>query len=91
MAEQTQTVEVTEAVRNCAECKKPIKRARRYYREGAYYCNKNCYRKKMGKGKSGGDAEAPASQKPAEDPAKSKAKPAAEPKKDAKGAAKAAK
>ena len=90
MAEQTQTVEVTEAVRNCAECKKPIKRARRYYREGAYYCNRNCYRRRMEKDKSGGEAAAPA-QKPAEAPAKAKEKPAAEPKKVAKGAAKATK
>lgn len=91
MAEQTQTAEVTEAVRNCAECKKPIKRARWYYRDGAYYCNKNCYRKKVEKVKSGEGAESPASPKPAQDPAKSKSKPAVEPKKEAKGAAKAAK
>lgn len=38
--------EVVEAVKNCAECKKPISRARRYYRDGAFYCNKNCFKKK---------------------------------------------
>jgi len=48
MAEKT---EVAEAVRNCAECKKQISRAKRYYRNGAYYCNKNCYRKKITKSK----------------------------------------
>ena len=44
MAEQN---EVVEAVKNCAGCKKVIKKAKRYYRNGAYYCNKNCYKKKM--------------------------------------------
>ena len=91
MAEQAQAVEVAEAVRNCAECKKPIKRARRYYRDGAYYCNKNCHRKKVEKGRAGGDSTTAQPQAPAEAPAKAKAKPAAEPKKEAKGAAKAAK
>ena len=45
MAEQNEVVEV---IKNCAECKKVISRARRYYRNGAYYCNKNCYKKKAG-------------------------------------------
>lgn len=35
------------SVKNCAECKKPLKKLKRYYRNGAYYCNKNCYKKKM--------------------------------------------
>ena len=43
MAEQTETAEAT---KNCAGCKKIISRARRYYRNGFYYCNKNCYDKK---------------------------------------------
>ncbi len=47
MAEETQTTETVEIVKNCAGCKKIISRARRYYRNGAYYCNKNCYKKKM--------------------------------------------
>ena len=38
---------VVEAVKNCAGCKKPIKRAKRYYRNGAYYCNNNCFKKKI--------------------------------------------
>ncbi len=42
MAEQTETKEVS---KNCPACKKVMKRARRYYRNGAYYCNKNCYHK----------------------------------------------
>ena len=39
--------EMAEAAKNCAECKKSISRAKRYYRNGAFYCNKNCYQKKM--------------------------------------------
>ena len=53
MAEQN---EVVEAIKNCAECKKIIKRARRYYRNGAYYCNKNCYRKKVSSADAEGNA-----------------------------------
>ena len=44
MADQN---EVAEAAKNCAGCKKSISRAKRYYRNGAYYCNKNCFQKKM--------------------------------------------
>ncbi len=39
--------EAAEVAKNCAECKKSISRAKRYYRNGAYYCNKNCYQKKV--------------------------------------------
>lgn len=39
--------EVLEVGKNCAGCKKPMKKARRYYRNGAYYCNKNCFKKKL--------------------------------------------
>lgn len=40
MAEQ----QVTEEVKNCPQCKKPMKRAKRFYRNGKYYCNYNCFR-----------------------------------------------
>jgi len=46
MAEQAAA---TEVVRNCAECKKVISKAKRYYRNGFYYCNKNCFKKKTAK------------------------------------------
>ena len=46
MAEKAEAVEVAS---NCAECKKSISRAKRYYRDGAFYCNKNCYKKKIDK------------------------------------------
>ena len=42
MAEQT---EKKEEGKNCPACKKILKRSRRYYRNGAYYCNKNCFQK----------------------------------------------
>jgi len=32
-------------IKNCPACKKVLKKARRYYRNGNYYCNKNCYKK----------------------------------------------
>ncbi|GEM_PF-3174816 len=31
--------------KNCAACKKILKRKKRYYRNGTYYCNKNCFKK----------------------------------------------
>jgi hypothetical protein len=36
---------VVEEVKNCPACKKPLKKARRFYRNGAYYCNSNCFKK----------------------------------------------
>ena len=44
MAQATQAP-VVEEVKNCPACKKPLKRARRFYRNGAYYCNNNCFKK----------------------------------------------
>lgn len=37
--------EAVEQVKNCPACKKPLKKARRYYRNGAYYCSINCFKK----------------------------------------------
>ena len=37
--------EVKEVGKNCPSCKKILKRKKRYYRNGVYYCNKNCYKK----------------------------------------------
>jgi len=31
----------------CASCKKALKRVKRYYRNNAYYCNKNCFETKQ--------------------------------------------
>jgi len=44
MAEETKAAP-EEAVKNCPACKKPLKKARKYYRNGAYYCNNTCFRK----------------------------------------------
>jgi predicted transcriptional regulator len=30
---------------NCLGCGKPIKKLKRYYRDGKLYCNKKCWRK----------------------------------------------
>ena len=43
MAEETKAA-VAEEIKNCPACKKPLKRARRFYRNGAYYCNNNCFK-----------------------------------------------
>jgi len=29
---------------NCAYCNKSLKRIKRYYRDGKYWCNKKCYK-----------------------------------------------
>lgn len=44
MAEEAKAA-VVEEVKNCPACKKPLKKARRFYRNGAYYCNNNCFKK----------------------------------------------
>jgi len=41
MAEQKPAVEA----KQCAGCKKPVKKLRRFYRNGKFYCSENCYRK----------------------------------------------
>jgi len=43
-AKATPTAAVEE-VKNCPACKKPLKKSRRFYRNGAYYCNNNCFKK----------------------------------------------
>ncbi len=45
MAEEKAKAAVVEEVKNCPACKKPLKKARRFYRNGAYYCNSNCFKK----------------------------------------------
>lgn len=36
---------------NCLACNKPIKKIRRYYRDGKYYCTKRCWRDYLAKAK----------------------------------------
>ena len=69
MAQATATPTVEE-VKNCPSCKKPLKKARRFYRNGAYYCNINCFKKVDATAKEAKAKEAEA--------ASAKAQPAAE-------------
>lgn len=43
---ETQAAEkpVAEKQTNCLQCNKPIKKIRRYYRDGKYYCTKKCWK-----------------------------------------------
>lgn len=45
----------TEEVKNCPACKKIVKKAKRFYRNGKYFCNANCAR--AFKAKAGASAE----------------------------------
>ena len=36
---------------NCLDCNKPIRKLKRYYRDGKYYCNKKCWRNHIKKSK----------------------------------------
>ena len=47
MAEQAEKTEALEETKNCTGCKKIMSPAKKYYRNGFYYCNKNCYKTKM--------------------------------------------
>ncbi len=63
MAEATKAA-VVEEIKNCPACKKPLKKARRFYRNGGYYCNNNCFKKAFAtaqeaKAKAKAEAEAP--------------------------------
>lgn len=40
-----QKTPVAEPVKNCAGCNKPLRKAKRYYRNGKYYCTKRCWKK----------------------------------------------
>lgn len=44
-ATTTSTTVAPEEIKNCPACKKPLKKARRFYRNGSYYCNSNCFKK----------------------------------------------
>lgn len=36
---------------NCLDCGKPIKKIKRYYRDGKFYCSKKCWRNYIKKAK----------------------------------------
>jgi uncharacterized Zn finger protein (UPF0148 family) len=44
MADATKAA-VVEEIKNCPACKKPLRKARRFYRNGGYFCNNNCFKK----------------------------------------------
>jgi hypothetical protein len=37
---------------NCLACNKPIKKLRRYYRDGKFYCTKRCFKNFLEKSKA---------------------------------------
>ncbi len=41
---ESQTKPKLEKQTNCLNCNKPIKKLKRYYRDGKFYCNKKCWR-----------------------------------------------
>jgi len=42
---------VVEKQTNCLSCNKPIKKLKRYYRDGKFYCTKKCWRDYLVKSK----------------------------------------
>lgn len=46
-----QTKSTVEEQINCLGCGKPIKKLKRYYRNGKYYCSKKCWRNNLKKAK----------------------------------------
>lgn len=48
-AQQAKTV--VEKQTNCLACNKPIKKLKRYYRNGKFYCSKKCWRNYLTKAK----------------------------------------
>ena len=41
--------QIQEKQTNCLSCNKPIKKRKKYYRNGKYYCSKKCYKKTLKK------------------------------------------
>jgi len=50
VAEANQKVKV-EKQTNCLGCSKPLKKLKRYYRDGKFYCSKTCWRNYIAKSK----------------------------------------
>ena len=49
MVNETATVEEQ---KNCLGCNKPLHKAKKYYRNGKYFCNKGCWKKAEDKRKA---------------------------------------
>ena len=43
----TQAKPIAEKQTNCLACGKPIRKLKRYYRDGKFYCSKKCWIKKV--------------------------------------------
>ncbi len=52
----TEKPKATPEIKTCAACSKPLKKVKRYYRNGKYYCNKNCWKTLPAKSESSGPA-----------------------------------
>jgi hypothetical protein len=48
---ETKAVPKEEKQTNCLSCNKPIKKLKRYYRNGKFYCSKKCWRNYISKSK----------------------------------------
>lgn len=44
-----ETKPAAEKQTNCLACNKPIKKLKRYYRDGKFYCSKKCWRNYLNK------------------------------------------
>lgn len=42
-AQKTEEKPAQEKQENCLSCNKPIKKIKRYYRNGKYFCSKKCW------------------------------------------------
>jgi hypothetical protein len=52
---QTEAKPAAEKQTNCLACNKLIKKLKRYYRDGKFYCSKKCWRAFIDKSKPQGD------------------------------------
>ena len=52
---ETEAKPAVEVQTNCLNCNKPIRKLKRYYRDGKYYCNKKCWRTFIDKAKAAKD------------------------------------
>jgi len=54
---QTEAKPKAEKQTNCLACNKLIKKLKKYYRNGKFYCSKKCWRAFIDKSKTEGGAE----------------------------------
>lgn len=47
---QQETKPAAEKQANCLNCNKPIKKLKKYYRDGKFYCSKKCWKEFKKKG-----------------------------------------